>query len=105
PVVSDPRAALEPDAPVLHEEHGSNPGYERTFEFGDITAALESADLVVEDELHWGRSAGMPMETTGAIARPGHNGVLEIYCNSLNFSYLQFLLAAALRIPSNKLKM
>ncbi|WP_281689127.1 xanthine dehydrogenase family protein molybdopterin-binding subunit [Pseudonocardia thermophila] len=105
PVVSDPRAALEPDAPVLHEEHGSNLGYERTFEFGDITAALESADLVVEDELHWGRSAGMPMETTGAIARPGHNGVLEIYCNSLNFSYLQFLLAAALRIPSNKLKM
>jgi CO/xanthine dehydrogenase Mo-binding subunit len=47
----------------------------------------------------------MPMETTGAIARPRTNGVLKIYCNSLNFSYLQFLLAAAQRIPSNKLKM
>ena len=105
PVVGDPKAALEPDAALLHDEHGSNLGYERTFEFGDITSALGRADLVVSDTLHWGRSAGMPMETTGAIARPGTNGVLEIYCNSLNFSYLQFLLAVALRIPTNKLKM
>jgi CO/xanthine dehydrogenase Mo-binding subunit len=90
---------------VSLRRYGSNLGYERTFEFGDIAAALGGTDLVVEETLHWGRSAGMPMETTGAIARPGTNGVLEIYCNSLNFSYLQFLLAAALRIPSNKLKM
>ncbi|MEU6700941.1 xanthine dehydrogenase family protein molybdopterin-binding subunit [Pseudonocardia sp. NPDC046786] len=105
PLVSDPKAALEPGAAPLHDEHGSNLAYERTFEFGDIAAAMEEADLVVSDTLHWGRSAGMPMETSGAIARPGNNGVLEVYCNSLNFSYLQFLVAGALRIPSNKLKM
>lgn len=105
PVVHDPKAALEPGAPLLHDAHESNLGYERTFEFGDVTAAMNDADLVVEETLHWGRSAGMPMETSGAIARPGTNGVLEVYCNSLNFSYLQFLVAGALRIPSNKLKM
>ncbi|MEW2400723.1 xanthine dehydrogenase family protein molybdopterin-binding subunit [Streptomyces sp. NPDC046862] len=105
PPVTDPLAAMEPESALLHEEHGSNIGYERTFEFGDVNAAFAGADLVVEDTLHWGRCAGMPMETTGAVARPGFNGVLEIYCNSLNFSYFTFLIAATLRVPSNKLTM
>ena len=64
-----------------------NLAYERTFDFGDVDDAFAEADLVVEDRLHWGRSAGMPLETTGAVARPGLNGVLEIHCNSMNFSY------------------
>ncbi|MDQ1068716.1 xanthine dehydrogenase family protein molybdopterin-binding subunit [Streptomyces canus] len=105
PPVTDPRAAMEPESALLHEEHGSNIGCERTFEFGDVNAAFAGADLVVEDTLHWGRSAGMPMETAGAVAQPGFNGVLEIYCNSLNFSYFSFLIAGALRVPSNKLTM
>jgi CO/xanthine dehydrogenase Mo-binding subunit len=105
PAVTDPMKALEPESALLHDGHGSNLGYERTFEFGDISEALGRADLIVEDTLHWGRSAGMPMETSGAVARIGLNGVLEIHCNSLNFSYLQFLVAGALRIPSNKLTM
>jgi 3-oxo-Delta1-steroid hydratase/dehydrogenase large subunit len=105
PPVTDPMAAMEPVSALLHEEHGSNIGYERTFEFGNVNAALARADFVAEDTLRWGRCAGMPMETTGAVAQPGFNGVLEIYCNSLNFSYFSFLIADALRIPSNKLTM
>lgn len=105
PPVTVPTAAMEPESALLHEEHGSNVGYERTFEFGDVNAAFAGAECVVEDTLRWGRSAGMPMETTGAVAQPGFNGVLEIYCNSLNFSYFAFLIAAALRVPSNKLTM
>ena len=58
PPVTDPMAAMEPESAVLHEEHGSNIGCERTFEFGDVNAAFAGADLVVEDTLHWGRSAG-----------------------------------------------
>ncbi|MFF4117118.1 xanthine dehydrogenase family protein molybdopterin-binding subunit [Streptomyces sp. NPDC001714] len=105
PPVTDPMTAMAPEAALLHEEHGSNIGFERTFEFGDVTAAFAGADLLVEDTLRWGRCAGMPLETTGALARPGFNGVLEIFCNSLNFTYLTFLIAAALRVPSNKLTM
>ncbi|MFI5796626.1 xanthine dehydrogenase family protein molybdopterin-binding subunit [Streptomyces sp. NPDC051677] len=105
PPVTDPMAAMEPGSALLHEEHGSNIGYERTFEFGDAGGSFAEADFVIEDTLHWGRSAGMPMETTGAVARPGLNGVMEIYCNSLNFSYFAFLIAAALKLPSTKLTM
>jgi CO/xanthine dehydrogenase Mo-binding subunit len=105
PPVTDPMAAMEPASALLHEEHGSNIGYERTFEFGDVNAAFAGADFVVEDTLRWGRCAGMPMETTGAVAQLDFNGVLEISCNSLNFSYFSFLIADSLRIPSNKLTM
>lgn len=102
PPVVDPVKALQEDAALLHEEHGSNLAYERTFTFGEVDDAFSQADLVVSDTLHWGRSAGMPLETTGAIARPGLNGVLEIYCNSMNFSYFVWLIATALKLPSNR---
>ncbi|MGZ4640715.1 MAG: xanthine dehydrogenase family protein molybdopterin-binding subunit [Blastococcus sp.] len=102
PVV-DPVEALREDAPLLHEEHGSNLAYERTFTFGEVDDAFSAADLVISDKLHWGRSAGMPLETTGAIARPGLNGVLEIFCNSMNFSYFVWLIATALKLPSNRI--
>ncbi|KAE8765909.1 xanthine dehydrogenase family protein molybdopterin-binding subunit [Georgenia thermotolerans] len=103
PPVVDPMAALEPDSPLLHEEHGSNLAYERTFTFGEVDKEFAEADIVVSDRLHWGRSAGTPMETTGAIARPGLNGVLEIYCNSINFTYFSWLIATALKLPSNRI--
>ncbi|SFK77465.1 xanthine dehydrogenase family protein molybdopterin-binding subunit [Geodermatophilus ruber] len=102
PPVVDPMKALQEDAALLHEEHGSNLAYERTFTFGEVDDAFAQADLVVSDTLHWGRSAGMPLETTGAIARPGLNGVLEIFCNSMNFSYFVWLIATALNVPSNR---
>ncbi|MGC5615376.1 xanthine dehydrogenase family protein molybdopterin-binding subunit [Georgenia sp. Z1491] len=102
PHVVDPFAALEPDAPVLHEEHGSNLAYERTFDFGGAEEAFAEADIIVSDTLHWGRSSGTPMETTGAVARPGLNGVLEIFCNSINFTYFAFLISTALKLPSNQ---
>jgi CO/xanthine dehydrogenase Mo-binding subunit len=102
PPVVDPMEALREDAALLHEEHGSNLAYERTFTFGEVDDAFAGADLIVSDQLHWGRSAGMPLETTGAIARPGLNGVLEIFCNSMNFSYFVWLIATALKVPSNR---
>ncbi|MEA2227765.1 MAG: hypothetical protein QOF04_1395 [Solirubrobacteraceae bacterium] len=103
PVV-DPFAAIEDGAPLVHEGHGSNLAYEREFQFGDVAGAFGEPDvLVVKDRLHWGRSAGMPLETTGAIAALNPQGTLEIHCNSLNFTYCQWLVATALKLPSNKL--
>ena len=104
PVV-DPFQALEDGAPLVQEEHGSNLAYERQFEFGDVDGAFAGADLVVRDRLHWGRSSGQPLETTGAVASVDHNGVVTIYCNSVTFSFCAFLIATALRMPSNKLKL
>ena len=44
------------------------------------------------------------MDTNGAVASLDEgSGLLTIYCNSLSFSYLQWLLATSLKIPATKL--
>jgi CO/xanthine dehydrogenase Mo-binding subunit len=103
--VTDPFQALADGAPLVHEDHGSNLAYERQFEFGDVDGAFADADMVLRDTLHWGRSSGQPLETTGAVATVDHNGVTTIYCNSVTFSFCAFLIATALKVPSNKLKL
>lgn len=103
--VTDPFKALEENSPLVHEEHGNNLGYERQFEFGDVDGAFADADVVLRDTLYWGRSSGQPLETTGAVATVDHNGVTTIYCNSVTFSFCAFLIATALKVPSNKLKL
>lgn len=50
PVVSDPRQALDPSAPVLHAERGSNLLYHVPIRKGDAAAALAQADVVLEGE-------------------------------------------------------
>jgi CO/xanthine dehydrogenase Mo-binding subunit len=104
PVV-DPFKALEEGSPLVHEEHGANLAYERQFDFGEVDDAFAKADLVVRDRLHWGRSSGQPLETTGAVASLDHNGVLSISCNSVTFSFCAFLIATALKMPSNKVNL
>ena len=103
PAVVDPLKAIEPDAPVLHEAHGSNLAYERTLEFGDFEGAFSGAAHVVEADLRWGRSAAQPMDTVGGIGSFDEGtGTLTIYCNSLSFSYLIWLFATSLKLPPAK---
>jgi CO/xanthine dehydrogenase Mo-binding subunit len=105
PAVVDPRKALEPGAAVLHEELGTNLTEARLMEFGDFEGAFAGAAEIVESDFYWGRSAAQPMDTNGAVASFDEgSGLLTIYCNSMSFSYLQWLLATSLKIPATKLK-
>ncbi len=105
PVVLDPFAAQEPDAPLVHEKLETNVAYERTFTFGDVDGAFEQAGRKVQAKLRWPRSTGMPMDTNGAIGDydPG-TGVVTIYANSMNFTYFHWLIAASLKIAASKLR-
>src|SRR4029450_11933388 len=104
PAVVDPLKALEPGAALLHEELGTNLTEARVMQFGDFEGAFAGATAIVESDFYWGRSAGQPMDTNGAVASLDEgSGLLTIYCNSLSFSYLQWLLATSLKIPATKL--
>lgn len=48
PGVFDPREALKPGAPLVHEENGTNLLKEFYLNFGDVESALKQADLVLE---------------------------------------------------------
>ena len=69
PVVVDPEAALEDGSPIIHEEYGTN----RVFDWslpgsGDLDAAMNEADVVVERRIVNHRTAGAAIETRGAVA-------------------------------------
>src|SRR5712692_9173623 len=49
PVVTDPRAALAPGAPLVHEHLGSNQLFHMPIRKGDAARALAEADVVLED--------------------------------------------------------
>ncbi len=104
PPIVDPVAAMQPASPLVHDPLGSNVAYERTFTFGEVDRDFAEADLVVRDHLRWHRSGGQPLETVGAVAEYDMgSGMLTIYCNSLTFTHFLFMLAATLKVPSNKL--
>jgi aerobic carbon-monoxide dehydrogenase large subunit len=82
--VVDARRALDPDAPVVREDRGSNHVFD--WAAGDAAAteaAFARADVVVEQEMLFPRSHPAPMETCGAVAdfdRVGEK--LTIWCTT-----------------------
>jgi CO/xanthine dehydrogenase Mo-binding subunit len=53
PVLSDPVAAMRPDAPILHPDRGdSNVCVHYTIRKGDVDKAFAKADVIVEGEYH-----------------------------------------------------
>jgi carbon-monoxide dehydrogenase large subunit len=68
PVVTDPEAALEEGAPVIHDEFGTNTVFEWSLPGGDIDAAFEEADVVVEKRIVNHRTAGAAIEPRSVLA-------------------------------------
>ena len=70
PAVTDPAAALDPDAPLVHEQFGTNLG--QRVVHGDPAAtaqAFANAAHVVKREIRNTRVAGLPLEPRTCIAR------------------------------------
>lgn len=68
PAVTDPETALDPDTPLIHPELGDNLVFGSKVEAGDIERAFAEADLVVEDEFHFGRHTGVTLEPRTVVA-------------------------------------
>jgi carbon-monoxide dehydrogenase large subunit len=69
PVVTDARAALAPDAPLLFPEAESNVCFATSF--GEDDDPLAGADVRAEVEMVSQRLAGVPMEPNGCLMTPG----------------------------------
>ncbi|MBI2756871.1 MAG: xanthine dehydrogenase family protein molybdopterin-binding subunit [Chloroflexi bacterium] len=61
--------AADGKGPVVLEGKDTNVMYARKFTFGDVDTAFAEADLVVNEDSRWHRSAGNPIETCVCIAR------------------------------------
>ncbi|MEV6306671.1 molybdopterin-dependent oxidoreductase [Actinoplanes sp. NPDC051861] len=77
PSVVDPRAALAPDAPVVHGA-GSNVVAELHASLGDVSAGLASADCVFSATFRTARVQHASLETHGAVGWMDESGRLVI---------------------------
>ena len=68
PALVDPRSALEPDAPLLHDSLGENVLTRWSRAAGDVEGAFARADHVVSARFSVPRLVAAPMEARGAVA-------------------------------------
>jgi CO/xanthine dehydrogenase Mo-binding subunit len=68
PPLTSVAAALAEGAPVLHEALGHNVACRFEQRVGDAAAALQAADLVIQERFATNRQAGVPLECRGLLA-------------------------------------
>lgn len=106
PLVVDARQAIAPDAPLVHDQIGSNIAWDGTFDYGDIDTAVEQADHVIEvDELHFHRFSATPLECSALTVQ--YDAGIDTFtviggCAQPQMTIL--MIAGALRHPSEKVK-
>ena len=105
PPLVDTEAALEADAPVLHEELGNNIGCHRLLNYGDVDQAFEEADLVLKERFVFPRYSSLPLETYAVIA--DYDPITKMFTIHSNFMgpfSMHAVAARALNIEENKLR-
>ena len=79
--VTDPVTARQ-DETLVHEDLGTNVPDSERLTFGDVDAAFENADNVIENQYSWGRISGVPLETAGVVAEyDEETDSFDIDCN------------------------
>ncbi len=83
PTVFDPIAAMEPDAPLVHENHKTNIlKMPWKLHYGDVEAARREAEHVVETRFSTTWVTHCCLSTSGAIADFDHANNLTIHTNT-----------------------
>ena len=105
-VLVDARKAQDADAPMLHEEAGSNVVWSGGFDWGDYDGAAAEADKVIKiDELHFDRFSSTPLECAGALVEYNRGtGQWTMYCNHQMPGIGAIWMAPSLRVGLDKLR-
>lgn len=104
PPVIDPVAAMQPDAPLVHENLGTNVVFDHTFVFGDVAGDFARADRVIKRRLRWPRASAAPMETSGAVCHyDAARKTMQIWSNCNFLKYNEALHAATFRLSPQQL--
>ncbi len=111
PVVPGPKEAAAPDAPRLHadvERFGHGAGGNRLAHFhlenGDTARGFEQAEVIVENDYATQTVEHAFIEPEAALAVPGADGRLTVYCGGqIPFSDRQQI-AASLDLPEGRIR-
>jgi len=104
PVVADPTVAMQPGAPLVHENLGTNVVFDHVFTFGDVDGDFAQADRIIKRRLRWPRATASPMEPNGAVcAYDPAKGTMEIWSNTNMINSASWVMSGMLKIPPHKL--
>ncbi len=104
-VIADTERAAEPDAPVVHEQFGTNIAFHHSAGTGDIDAAFAQADRVVTQKLNHQRLAPISIEPRGVLAQyfPGE-GQLNLWSSTQIPHLMRTQVAIMLGLAENKVR-
>ena len=105
PAVVDPEQALRSDAPLLHDEAGTNIIVAREFKRGDFDAAAAGAAVKVKSRFRMRRKAVVALEARACLAEfDAAYDALTLYSSTQTPGVLRDALATALNFPGNRLR-
>jgi aerobic carbon-monoxide dehydrogenase large subunit len=104
PAVVDAVAALDPEAPILHPEFGTNATLTAASTFGEPDAEFAAAECRLTVHVGHGRVAALPIETRGGIAAfDAETGKYTLWLSTQAAWSERTDLAKALGIPEDDL--
>jgi len=110
PVISSPKGALQPDAPVLHEylreQNPETPNIlaHHSIRKGDVEKGFDEADLVLEGDYktQFIDHAYMELECSIGVREP--DGALTVYCGSQGPTFDRAQVAEATNLPEESVR-
>ena len=104
PVVTDPREAMKPDAPLVHPELGTNIFTHDRIRKGDVEAAFAQADVVVEAEYHTPMQEHAYLQPEAGVAFIDEEGRIAIYVAGQWTHEDREQIAHALQLPEDQIR-
>lgn len=95
PEVCDVETALDPDAPLVHPQLGSNLCWERRIDHGEVDAAFaDPGNLIVERSFRFGRHTGVTLEPRSCLVEfDPADGILTFHYSGQSPHMMQAVLA------------
>ena len=102
--LTDAEQALEPGAPLIHEEFDSNAMLRLAGGGGDVEAAFRDAAVVVKERFHTNRHSGAALEGRATLASCDAEGELTLWSANQMPHMLRTRVCDSMGFPENKLR-
>jgi CO/xanthine dehydrogenase Mo-binding subunit/aerobic-type carbon monoxide dehydrogenase small subunit (CoxS/CutS family) len=104
PAVFDPLAAMQPGAPVLHDDAPGNITKHIPIRKGDVEKGFAQSDLVVEENYETQAIEHAYLEPEAGLGYVDHDGVVTIVSPSQNITHHRHMLAKIIDKPISKVR-
>lgn len=104
PFVSDPLEAMEPKAPLIHDDKPGNIAVEFKIEAGDVDQAFRDSYLIYEDRYYTNQVYQAYLEPMGAVAAVDTSGRITLWAGTQIPNMMRVTYAKALGVSLDSIR-